>query len=124
MRATWVLVPGLAAAMACGRADGGEGATARAPSRAGEVWELDGGADRATAPAAFLAYLHGLHVIVLDGSRLYAGMNRLEGSRGPDGNRVFALAGGLEATLIPTGDRLELRFSTGETIPLRRREAP
>ena len=109
---------------ACGGGDVGGTSTARVPARGGEVWEIAAAPDRADTPAALLAYVHGLHVLVLDGNRVYAGMSRLNATRGEDGSRVLALANGLEASLVPVGEGMELRFSTGETVPLTRREDP
>ena len=106
--------------------DGGAdsaGAVARAPTRAGEVWELDGSVGREGSPAAMLAYVNGLHVLVLDGNDAFAGMTRLRAEKGPGGNRTFTLADGLTAELVPAGDAMELQFSTGESISMRRREA-
>jgi hypothetical protein len=104
---------------ACG---GGEsGIVARAPARAGDVWELDRTEDRATAQAALLAYVNGLHVMVLDGNTAYAGMTRLEAAKGPDGSQTLTLANGLKADLVHAGEAVELRFSSGELVPLRKR---
>lgn len=108
---------------ACGPSDE-EPLTARAPARSGEVWAIDAAAGRAAAPAALLAYVHGLHVIVLDGNRAYAGMTRLDAQRGPEGERVFELTGGLTASVTNGDEGVELRFSTGERIALARREDP
>jgi hypothetical protein len=103
----------------CDKAGDGR-AAATAPTRAGEVWTIDRAADRAAAPAALLAYVSGLHVMVLDGDDAYAGMTRLRAQSGANGARVFKLAGGGEATLTAAGDALDLRFASGESIPLRR----
>jgi hypothetical protein len=99
------------------------GEVARAPTKAGEVWELDGSAGRERSPAAMLAYVNGLHVLVLDGNEAFAGMTRLRAEKGPDGHKTFRLADGLTAELAPAGDAMELRFSTGESISMRRRDA-
>jgi hypothetical protein len=107
---------------ACG---GGEsGSVARAPARSGDVWELDRTEDRATAQAALLAYVNGLHVMVLDGNTAYAGMTRLEAAKGADGNQTLTLANGLKAELVRAGEAVELRFSSGELVPLRKRVLP
>ena len=115
----------LLAAIACGSANGpGDSPpTARAPASAGEVWTIDRADDRGTAPGAMLAYLHGLHTIVLDGNTAYAGMTRYRTERDADGNRSLALGGDLTATLLPEGDLLELRFSTGEAVTLKKKVA-
>jgi hypothetical protein len=98
----------------------------RAPARAGDVWAVDSTADRATAPAALLAYVNGLHVMVLDDDEAFAGMTQLRADRDADGMRTFHLANGLDAQLVEQGDALQLRFTSGETITMRRRagEAP
>ena len=99
----------------------GRGGEATAiPSRSGEVWELDNLHDRDAARAGVLAFVNGLHVSVLDGDRLYAGMIRLNGEKGANGERTFPLANGLSATLTSAGDAMELTFSTGERTALRR----
>jgi hypothetical protein len=106
-----------------GGGDGSQVAKAeRAPARAGDVWALDSADDRRTAPAALLAYVSGLHVMVLDGDDAYAGMTHLEGTREPDGARRFRLANDLDARLVPADDRLELRFSTGEVMTMRKQD--
>lgn len=107
-------------ALACGTGGGTADAppTARAPARSGEVWTIDRADDRASAPGAMLAFLHGLHTIVLDGNDAYAGMTKLRAARDAEGNRTIDLAGDLTATLIPEGDLLQLRFSTGEVTSL------
>lgn len=109
----------LLALSGCGKPGDGP-AAAVAPSRAGEVWAIDRTADRAAAAAALQAYVSGLHVIVLDGDDAYAGMTRLRAQPGANGARVFKLVGGGEATLVAAGDALDLRFASGESIPLRR----
>jgi len=93
-----------------------------APSRAGEVWEIDRVADRATAPAAVAAYVNGLHVMVLDGDDAYAGMTRLRATVGSNGARVLKLPGGGEVQLASNGDAIELRLPSGEMIPLRKQQ--
>lgn len=116
----------LAAAAALASCDkpGGSGAEISvAPARAGEVWEIDRAADRAAAPAALLAYVNGLHVMVLDGDDAYAGMTRLRAGSGTNGARTLKLAGGTEVELVAAGDAVELRFAGGEAISLRRQAA-
>lgn len=119
-RTAWLAVLCLAA---CGPTD--DAVTARAPARSGTVWQVDAAANRDAAPAALLAYIHGLHVVLLDGDRAYAGMTRLESVPGPDGERVFSLGNGITASVVangPADDGFELRFSSGERIALTRRE--
>lgn len=113
-------LPLLATLAGCGAPGGSAPEAARTPARAGEVWEVVATGDRATAGGELLAYIHGLHVVVLDGSTAYAGTTRLGATKGPGGERVFALAEGLEARLVEQGDSLELRFSTGEHVPMRK----
>jgi hypothetical protein len=96
--------------------------TSRAPARAGTVWVVDTAGGRATAPAALLAYVHGLHVVVLDDDDAYAGMKRLRGTREEDGAHRFQLDG-TDARVVPVDDGMELRFGSGEVIALRRQDA-
>jgi hypothetical protein len=104
----------------CGKhGDAGE-AVAKAPSHSGDVWETDKASDRKEAPATVLAFVNGLHTVVLDGSDIYAGTTRFGTSADTGGGRVVALSNGLSARIIPAGDALELRFSTGESVPLRK----
>jgi len=107
---------------ACDRGAESAEQVTRAPAKAGEVWEVDGSVGREGSPAAMLAYVNGLHVLVLDGNEVFAGMTRLRADKSPDGTKTFSLADGLTAELAQAGDALELRFSTGESIPMRRRE--
>jgi hypothetical protein len=112
----------LAVLAGCG---GGGDAAPRAssvPRSAGEIWVLDSATARSAAPAAMLAYANGLHVIVLDGADVYAGMTRLRATRSDDGSWELRLPGELEARLSPAGDALELAFSTGERIGMSRRQ--
>ena len=115
----------LLAAALLGCAGGGSDAAAavRVPERAGTVWELDRAADRAAAPAALLAYANGLHVVVVDGDAVFAGMTRLPTERRDDGVLALTLPNGGRAELVSGGDSLALRFASGERIPLRQRAA-
>ena len=107
-----------------GTGDLAGGEAARAPERAGELWETDQAGDRAAAAASLVAFVHGMHVIVLDGDDLYAGATRRRLERGADGARSLDLPDSLQVQLAPLGDDvLELRFSTGERSPMRRRAA-
>lgn len=93
------------------------------PARSGDVWEIDSSANRSAMPGAVLAYANGLHVIVLDGESAYAGMTQLKTDTGPNGGRVIKLANGLEVQLVPaSAGTLELRFSSGEVVGMRKRE--
>lgn len=115
-------VPAAAALIGCGQSGDAGPAIARAPARVGQVWETDRAADRAAAPAALLAFVNGVHVMVLDGNEAFAGMTRLTAERGADGGRTLKLSNGLDARLVPAGETIELRFSSGETIPMRKRD--
>ncbi len=127
MSPRWMVVLAVLGGLACGSGGSGSGegpATAKAPARSGDVWVIGQPDDRATGPGAVLAYLHGLHTVVLDGSRTYAGMTRLDATRDSEGNRMLVLGDGLSATLVPEGEMLHLTFSTGETVTLRKQESP
>jgi hypothetical protein len=105
-------------AAACGGGEtGGETAAVRPPASSGTVLVMDNAA-RGTA-GAVVGFVNGLHTVVLDGDRVYAGMTRIDTTAAPDGARGLALAGGLTAQLVQSGDAYEIRFSSGETIQLR-----
>ncbi len=110
-----------AALLGCGGGGGGDGNVARAPAKAGDVWEIDRADDRAGAPAALLAYVNGLHLMVLDGDDAFAGMTRMTAQVKPGGGRMLRLSTVMEAELAPTAEGLELRFSSGEVVPMRRK---
>jgi hypothetical protein len=110
----------LGAAIACGGGASSDEA-AVAPTRSGEVWEVDASAgDRARARGELLAFVSGTHVLVIDGNDTYAGMRLTHGGKAPDGGQPLAPAGGIEATLAPAGDSMQLRFASGETLSLRK----
>lgn len=114
----WVLAIGLAG---CGKHGDTGGEVARTPSHSGDVWETDKAADRKAAAATVLAFVNGLHTVVLDGSDVYAGTTRLGTTADSAGTgRVVTLSNGLSARLIPTGDAMELHFSSGESVPMRK----
>jgi len=100
-----------------GSAEAGKSAE-RAPSHAGEVWTIAREDDRAAVPAALTAYLNGMQTMVLDGSDAYAGMTKLHGDKSDGDGKLFTLANGVTATITPAGDSLQLRFSSGEVIPM------
>ncbi|MGJ5814432.1 hypothetical protein [Paludibaculum fermentans] len=101
---------------------GGDSAGVRAPARSGDVWEVDRAAGRPDMPGAVLAYVNGLHLIVVDGNEVYAGMTPMKAETRSDGGRAIQLANGLEAVLTQDGpDRMQLRFSSGESIGLRKK---
>lgn len=108
-----------------GPAAEGEGTAARpaeTPARAGEAWELaDAGVADAPSPAAVAAFVEGLHSLVLDGDRLYAGSVRHDGTRQDDGSLSFSLSGGLQARLVRDGEAYLLHLGDGEPARLQRR---
>lgn len=104
---------------ACGHSDAAPHAAA-APSRAGTVWELDRAGDRSVAAASLLAFVNGLDVMVVDGNDLYTGTTHRTAATAND-VRTVQLPNGLSAALVPNGDALELRFSSGDSVPLRKR---
>jgi hypothetical protein len=105
---------------ACGDHRGGDAAVARTPSHSGDVWETDQAGERRAAPATVLAFVNGLHTVVVDGNDVYAGTTRLSSTADSAGGRELSLANGLSAHLVPSGDGMELRFSSGESVPLRK----
>lgn len=118
------LLLAVAALAGCGGDDEREGAAGvaeRAPRSAGDVWEVVPSSDRRTAPAALLAFVHGMHTVVVDDDEVYAGMTKRVGKRGDGDALVVPLAAGLEASLVPADTLLALRFATGDTISMRRR---
>src|SRR5665213_2957307 len=119
MRKQWVWLLAIGAA-GCGKHGDATAEAARAPSRSGDVWETENAADRKAAPATVLAFVNGLHTMVLDGSDVYAGTTRLSTTTDTAGGRVVALSNGLSARLVPAGDAMELRFASGESISMRK----
>ena len=119
MRNHWMVLMALGVA-ACGKHGDAGTEVARAPSRAGDVWETDKAGDRKEAPATVLAFVNGLQTLVLDGGDVYAGTTRLSTTEDTAGGRVLALSNGLTATLRPAGEGLELRFTSGEHVAMRK----
>jgi hypothetical protein len=119
MRRNWLFLMALGLA-GCGKHGDAGTEVARAPSRSGDVWETDKASDRKEAPATVLAFVNGLHTVVLDGADVYAGNTRLSTTEDTAGGRVIALSNGLAASLVPAGDGLELRFTSGEHVPMRK----
>jgi hypothetical protein len=116
----------LIALAACGRPDSspsGVVAAVAAPASSGQVWEVDVAGGRAASPAAVLAFVQGLHVMVIDGNRVYAGLTPLKVAPGADGILTITLRGNLTAQIVPAGTGLQLRFSSGEAIALREQPA-
>jgi len=103
---------------ACGGGGGGEGGSSAAapPSRSGEVWAVQNPDDRAATAGSIVAFVNGIHVMVVDGDQIYAGMTELTTKDGADGGRTIAFASGLSADLVPSAQGAELRFSTGERV--------
>ena len=87
------------------------------------MFELDSVTTRATAAASLLAFVSGTHVLVVDGDKTYAGMRVTAGGHAPDGAQALSLGMGIAATLAPMGRAWQLRFSSGEVLPMRRRDA-
>lgn len=106
--------------MACGSRAGSETAST-VPAHAGDVWELDSVAERSKAGADLLAFVSGAHVLLIDGDDTYAGTQLTRGGKAPDGGQPLTLGGGIRATVAPSGAAMQLRFATGETLPLRKR---
>jgi hypothetical protein len=114
----WVLMT--LGVIGCGKHSGGDATVAKTPRSAGDVWETDKAADRQSAPATVLAFVNGLHTMVVDGNDVYAGTTRLGTTADSSGARVVVLGNGLTAQLAPAGEGMELRFSSGERVPLRK----
>jgi hypothetical protein len=106
-----------AASAACGHgADTGTpGAIAAPPTRRGDVWEIQTPAERASVPGSIVAFVNGVHVMVVDGDQIYAGMTTLATKRGANG-RTITFPSGLTADLVSSGQSAELRFSSGERV--------
>jgi len=120
---TVALTLAAAALTGCGgdsRASAEAGVAERAPRSAGAVWEVVPSSDRATAPAALVAFVHGMHTVVVDDDEVYAGMTKRVGRRGEGNALVVPLAAGLEASLVPADTLRVLRFATGDSIAMRR----
>ena len=103
---------------------GGEPGSATAPpARAGQVWEVQPSGDRADIPGAIVAFVNGVHVMVVDDDRVYAGMTTLETKGGSDGAKTITFASGLTADLVPSAQGGEMRFSSGERVSMRARQS-
>jgi hypothetical protein len=98
-----LLIPTTAA---CGGGGSSADAPAAAPSRSGDVWELDRADDRAATKGALLAFVSCAHVLLVDGNDTYAGMRLTSGGKAPDGGQPLVLGGGIEATLAPAGETM------------------
>jgi hypothetical protein len=113
----FLIAAGLAA---CGDRQGGDVSVARAPSRSGQVWEADNAGDSRSASGTVVAFVNGLHTIVLDGHDVYAGTTRLSATTDSAGALAVSLSNGMSARLVPAGDAMEVRFSSGESVALRK----
>ena len=100
---------------ACGGGGEAGGATAP-PSRSGEVWAVQNPDDRAAVAGSIVAFVNGVHVMVVDGDQIYAGMTELTTKAGAGGGRTIAFPSGLSADLLPSSQGAELRFSSGERV--------
>jgi hypothetical protein len=111
------------AVVLAGCGGGGEpGSTAPPPARAGQVWEVQGAEDRAYLPGSIVAFVNGVHVMVVDGDRVYAGMTPLATTNGSNGAKTITFASGLTAEMVPSAQGAEMRFSSGERVPVRARQ--
>jgi hypothetical protein len=106
----------IASIVACsGSSESGHGASPP-PSRSGQVWEIDSASNRSTAAGSMVAFANGLHVLVVDGDDIYAGMQKLKSSPGPDGSRLVMLADGDTAVFRPSANGINILFSNGDTV--------
>ena len=102
---------------------GGEpGSVSAPPTRAGEVWEVQPSEDRAYVPGSIVAFVNGVHVMIVDDDRVYAGMTTLATKSGEGGTKTITFASGLTADLVPSAQGGEMRFSSGERVPVRARQ--
>lgn len=112
----------LLALSACSNGGAGDAAVSEVPKTSGDVWLVGPASDRATAPAALLAFVYGLHVAVIDGNDAYTGMTRRTVGKATGGAQTIPVSGGQSVSLLPEGDRYTLRFPGGETIGFHKRE--
>jgi hypothetical protein len=102
---------------------GGEpGSVAAPPARAGQVWEVQPSEERAYIPGSIVAFVNGVHVMVVDDDRVYAGMTPLATTSGSNGGKTITFSSGLTAEMVPSPQGAEMRFSSGERVPLRTRQ--
>jgi len=119
----WAILLGSVASVACGGADKGTpGAVAAPPSRSGDIWEIQTPADRTSVPGSIVAFVNGVHVMVVDGDQIYAGMTTLAAKSGSNGGRTITFPSGLTADLVSSGQGAELRFSSGERVMVHERQ--
>jgi hypothetical protein len=119
--ARWFLAA-LSAALLVGCGGGGEpGAATAPPSRSGQVWEVQASEDRAYVPGSIVAFVNGVHVMVVDGDRVYAGMTELTAKNG-SGGRTITFPSGLSADMVSSAQGVEMKFSSGERVTVRQRQ--
>ena len=119
-----LLLAALVAAVNAGCSqDAGSRVAVSLPRRAGEIWEVDSAASQSSGAAALLAFVSGTQVLLVDGATTYAGMRVTDGGQAPDGGQPLVLSDGISATLAPREGGMQLRFSSGEVLALRRRDA-
>jgi hypothetical protein len=106
----------------CGGGSAEPGSVAPPPSRAGQVWELQPSEDRAYIPGSIVAFVNGVHVMVVDGDTVFAGMTPLATTSGANGAKTITFSSGLTADMVPSAQGAEMRFSSGERVPVRTRQ--
>jgi hypothetical protein len=97
-------------------------ATAPPPARAGQVWEVQASDDRDYIPGAIVAFVNGVHVMVIDGDTVFAGMTPIATKSGSGGAKTITFASGLTAEMVLSAQGTEMRFSSGERVPVRARQ--
>jgi hypothetical protein len=107
-----------AAALACGGGGGGAEGAAAPPASSGEVWTVKAPDDRTAVAGSIVAFVNGVHVMVVDDDDIYAGMTTLTARAGAAGARTITFASGLTADLVPAEGGAELRFSSGERVAM------
>jgi hypothetical protein len=111
------------AVVLAGCGGGGEpGSATPPPTRAGEVWEVQASEDRAYIPGSIVAFVNGVHVMVVDDDTVFAGMTPLAAKSGSGGAKTITFASGLTAEMVPSVHGAEMQFSSGERVPLRARQ--
>jgi hypothetical protein len=83
---------------------------------------VKGAAEQAAIAGSIVAFVNGVHVMVVDGDEVYAGMTELTTKAGAGGGRTITFASGLTADLVPSAEGAELRFSSGERVAVGERE--
>ncbi|HZM60259.1 MAG TPA: hypothetical protein VFB85_10690 [Vicinamibacterales bacterium] len=108
---------------ACGGADTGTpGAVSAPPSSRGDIWEIQSPSERAMVSGSIVAFVNGVHVMVVDGDRVFAGMTELATKAGTNGGQTITFPSGLSADLVPSAQGAELRFSSGERVLVHERQ--